>query len=54
MTAHLQAASTSGHPVILDFDYRAGHAGGRPMSLWLRVRAMQLTFPAQQLEMELN
>jgi prolyl oligopeptidase len=42
MTAHLQAASTSGHPVILDFDYRAGHAGGRPMSRWLRVRAMQL------------
>jgi prolyl oligopeptidase len=51
MAAHLQAASTSGHPVILDFDYRAGHAGGRPLSQRLRMSAMQLTFLAQQLDM---
>lgn len=54
MTAHLQAATTSEHPVILDFDYRAGHAGGRTMSQRVRITAMQLTFLAQELGMETN
>jgi prolyl oligopeptidase len=32
MTARLQAASTSGKPVMLLYDTKAGHAGGRPLS----------------------
>jgi prolyl oligopeptidase PreP (S9A serine peptidase family) len=31
MTALLQRASTSGHPVYLRFERRAGHAGGTQM-----------------------
>jgi prolyl oligopeptidase len=54
MAAHLQAVSTSGYPVILDYSHRAGHAGGRPMSDRIRLTAMQLTFLAQQLEMEME
>lgn len=49
MAAHLQAVSTSGHPVILDYSFRAGHAGGRPVSDRIRLNAMQLTFLVQQL-----
>ena len=51
MTAHLQAASTSGYPVILDYSFRAGHAGGRPVSDRIRLNAKQLTFLVEQLGM---
>src|SRR5215211_3286163 len=30
--ARLQAATTSGKPVLLLYDTKAGHAGGRPLS----------------------
>ena len=49
MTARLQAASTSGLPVILDYDPRAGHAGGRAFSRNVRNTAMELAFLLQQL-----
>ena len=49
MTARLQAASTSGLPVILDYDPRAGHAGGRTFSRNVRNTAMELAFLLQQL-----
>jgi prolyl oligopeptidase len=52
MTAHLQAVSTSRYPVILDYSFRAGHAGGRPVSDRIRLNAMQLTFLVEQLGME--
>jgi len=52
MTAHLQAASTSGRPVILDYSFRAGHAGGRTVSDRTRLTVMQFTFLAQQLGMD--
>ncbi len=52
MAAHLQAVSTSGYPVILDYSFRSGHAGGRPVSDRIRLSAMQLTFLAEQLGME--
>jgi prolyl oligopeptidase len=54
MAAHLQAVSTSGYPVILDYSFRAGHAGGRPVSDRIRLNAMQLTFLANQLGMEVD
>lgn len=52
MAAHMQAVSTSGYPVILDYSFRAGHAGGRPVSDRIRLNAMQLTFLVEQLGME--
>lgn len=44
MTARLQAASASGLPIILDYDPRAGHAGGRAFSRNVRNAAMELAF----------
>lgn len=44
MTARLQAATRSGRPVILHYDPRAGHAGGRPLSEVIRDTARELAF----------
>ena len=44
MAARLQRASASGLPVILDYDPRAGHAGGRTFSRNVRNAAMELAF----------
>ncbi|MGH7500492.1 MAG: prolyl oligopeptidase family serine peptidase [Longimicrobiales bacterium] len=51
MTARLQAATSSGLPVILWYDERGGHAAGRgrPLSLLIEDGARELTFMAQQL-----
>ena len=49
MAARLQAASGSGLPVILDYDSRTGHAGGRAFSRNVRNAAMELAFLLQQL-----
>ena len=49
MAARLQAASASGLPVILDYDPRTGHAGGRSFSRNVRNAAMELAFLLQQL-----
>ena len=48
MAARLQAASSSGLPVILDYDPRTGHAGGRSFSRNVRNAAMELAFLLQQ------
>ncbi len=44
MTAKLQAATRSGLPVILHYDERMGHAGGRPRSHSLADAAAELAF----------
>ena len=49
MAARLQAATGSGFPVILDYDERTGHAGGRTFSRNVRNAAMELAFLLQQL-----
>lgn len=51
MTARLQAATSSGLPVVLWYDDMGGHAAGRgrPMSLRIEDSARELTFLAQQL-----
>ncbi|MDE0649981.1 MAG: prolyl oligopeptidase family serine peptidase, partial [Gammaproteobacteria bacterium] len=49
MAARLQAATGSGLPVILDYDARTGHAGGRAFSRNVRNAAMELAFLLQQL-----
>jgi prolyl oligopeptidase len=43
-TARLQAATTSGLPVILHYDARFGHAGGRAWSTAIRDAAMEMAF----------
>ena len=49
MAARLQAATGSGLPIILDYDERTGHAGGRTFSRNVRNAAMELAFLLQQL-----
>ena len=51
MTARLQAASSSGLPVILHYDAKGGHAAGRgrPTSLRIEDATRELTFLMQQL-----
>ena len=53
MTARLQAASSSGLPVILYYDEKGGHAAGRgrPLSLRIEDSARELAFLMQQLGM---
>ena len=52
MAARLQAATSSDLPVILDYDPRAGHAGGRTFSRNVRNAAMELAFLLEQLGVE--
>ena len=52
MAARLQAATASGLPVILDYDPRMGHAGGRTFSRNVRNTAMELAFLLGQLGVE--
>jgi prolyl oligopeptidase len=49
MTARLQAATSSGRPVVLLYDTKAGHAGGRPVGKVVADTAMQMAFLAAQL-----
>jgi prolyl oligopeptidase len=51
MTARLQAASASSRPVLLHYDTKAGHAGGRPMGKVVDDFALQATFLAGELGM---
>ncbi len=54
MAAAVQWASRSGYPVILHYDPKAGHAGGRgwPFSHRIEVNAMELAFLIEQLGFE--
>ena len=52
MTARLQAATTSGWPVLLHYDTKAGHAGGRPIGKVVDDESLELAFLAQQLGLE--
>jgi prolyl oligopeptidase len=51
MTARMQAATSSGRPVLLMYDTKAGHSGGRPLSQIINEYALELAFLASQLEM---
>jgi prolyl oligopeptidase len=52
MAARLQAATSSGRPVLLLYDTQAGHAGGRPVGKQVEDLSLQMAFLAWQLEME--
>jgi prolyl oligopeptidase len=51
MTARMQAATTSGRPVLLLYDTKAGHAGGRPLGKLVEDQSLELAFLAWQLGM---
>lgn len=52
MTARLQAASTSDKPILLLYDTKAGHAGGRPLSKIIEDVSLELSFLFWQLGMD--
>jgi prolyl oligopeptidase len=52
MAARLQAASSSGRPVLLLYDTKAGHAGGRPLGKVIEDLSLQMAFLFWQLGME--
>jgi prolyl oligopeptidase len=51
MTARMQAATTSGRPVLLLYDTKAGHAGGRPLGKVVEDQSLEMAFLAWQLGM---
>jgi prolyl oligopeptidase len=53
MTARLQAA-TSGGPVLLLYDTKSGHSGGRPLSKLIEEKAKILSFVFSELHLDLN
>ncbi len=52
MAARLQAATRSGSPVLLLYDNKAGHSGGRPFSQIVDELSLKLSFLAWQLGMK--
>jgi acetyl esterase/lipase len=52
MTARVQAATSSGRPVLLLYHTKAGHAGGRPVGKVVDDLSLQLAFLAGELGME--
>ena len=52
MTARLQAASSSGSPVLLLYDMEAGHAGGRSQTKLVEYVSATMAFLFQQLDLK--
>jgi prolyl oligopeptidase len=51
MAAKLQAATTSGYPVLIRYDVGGGHAGGKPLSKTIEELAGEFGFLFSQLGM---
>jgi hypothetical protein len=51
MTARLQAATTSNRLVVLLYDTKAGHAGGRSLTKVIEDTTMEMAFLARELGM---
>jgi prolyl oligopeptidase len=49
MAARLQAATGSGRPVLLLYDTKSGHSGGRPVSKQIEETTDELSFLFAQL-----
>jgi prolyl oligopeptidase len=54
MTARLQAATSSGRPILLRYDTKAGHAGGRPLSKVVEDLSLEAVFLFTQLGVEVE
>ena len=52
MAARLQAATRSGRPVLLLYDTKAGHSGGKPLGKMVQDLSLELSFLAWQLGMK--
>jgi len=52
MTARLQSATTSDRPIMLLYDTKAGHSGGKPQSKIIEDLSLELAFLFWQLNME--
>ena len=52
MAARLQAATNSGRPVLLLYDSKAGHSGGKPLRKVVQDLSLELSFLAWQLAMK--
>jgi prolyl oligopeptidase len=52
MAARLQAATRSGRPVLLLYDSKAGHSGGKPLSKAVQDLSLEISFLAWQLAMK--
>ena len=52
MTALVQSATGSGKPVLLQYDTKAGHSGGKPVSKTIEDLSDELSFLLQQLGVE--
>jgi len=52
MTARMQSATASGYPILLLYDTKAGHSGGRPIGKLVEDWSLQMAFLAWQLGME--
>jgi len=51
MAARMQAATGSGRPVLLLYDLKAGHSGGRPFKQVVDELSLKMAFLAWQLGM---
>ena len=54
MAARLQAANSSSHPILLLYDTKSGHSGGRPLSKEIEEQTDSLAFLFSQLGVKLN
>jgi prolyl oligopeptidase len=54
MAALLQASSTSGRPILLLYDTKSGHSGGRPVNKIIGENTDILSFLSWQLQVPLN
>ena len=52
MTARLQSAAAPENPILLLYDTKAGHSGGRPLSKVIEDTSLELAFLFWQLGME--
>ena len=49
MAARLQAANSSSHPILLLYDTKSGHSGGRPLSKQIEEETNAMAFVMSQL-----
>jgi prolyl oligopeptidase len=54
MAARLQAATASDHPILLLYDTKSGHSGGRPLSKLIEERTNILSFLFRELGVSAN
>jgi prolyl oligopeptidase len=52
MAARLQAANRGPHPILLLYDTKSGHSGGRPLSKQIEEQTDSLSFVFSQLGVE--